>query len=357
MKEKGQEGGMPRQIEAGDRQGGRELARQSEELARHMMHDYHLKGDTSLWESLLCEKTVWLGSGESMLFGGAAIRNHFREFVQYGTADILREEYHTLSQGGDMAVVYGKLITRMRSGESAGKRYRTMFSFCFGLVDGQIKLLMQHCTYEWQGTGLPLETIDAARKVTLGLANVPGMGSGETSSDGRGQSGGGAAVSAASSAVMSTRRAVTENGPAWRSPQLKAAAFLVAHNLSVVDSDAQRIPVHSDSQMLYIDPRTLMYAESRNHRTEVVTINKAFSCNITLGELTSLLPDYCCRVHRGYLINAHYIAAIRRSEVELASGVVIPIPTPKYAATKAHLTAIISGFKQAKDQGVSKTRQ
>lgn len=304
-------------------------------VTRMIMHDYHLEGSTFLWESMLCEQTVWLGSGETMLFGGATIRDHFREFVQFGTADILREEYHTLPRIGGMAVVFGKLITRLREGERRGQRYRTMFSCCYAMVDGSLKLLVQHYTFEWQGVGLPSDVIDKARRA---------RGSGQT------------VASAAVAPAPTTRQAARDGAPTWSSPQMRAAAFLVARNLSVSESDAQRIPLHSDSQMIYIDPRTLLYAESRNHRCEVVTLTKAFTCTVTLGELTSMLPEYCCRVHRGYLINAHYIAAIRRSEVELASGVVIPIPAPKYAATKQHLTELIAGFDaQGQAQRVNTT--
>lgn len=222
-----------------------------------------------------------------------------------------------------MAVVFGKLITRMRDGENRGRRYRTMFSCTYGMVDGALKLLLQHYTYEWQGSGLSDEAIERARQSLS------------------------ASASAARTQSMTTRQAVQPDGPKWQSPQMRAAAYLVARNLSVTETDTQRIPIHSDSQVLYIDPRTLMYAESRNHRVEIVTLNKAFSCNLSLAELETMLPEYCCRVHRGYLINAHYVTAFRRSEVELASGVVIPIPAPKYAATKRRLTEIVAGFPEA----------
>lgn len=294
----------------------------AEVATKLLMHDYHLKGDTTVWQSLLCDRSVWIGSGESMLFGGAAIRDHFREFVQLGTADILREEYHTLGDAhAGVEVVFGKLITRMRDGENKGRRYRTMFSCSYGMVDGSLKLLLQHYTYEWAGEGMPAETVERVRRSAA------------------------SATSQAAVRPMTTRQAVRGDDPQWRSPQMRAAAYLVARNLSVTETDAQRIPVHSDSQVLYIDPRMVMYAESRNHRVEVVTLNKAFSCNITLSDLETMLPDYCCRVHRGYLVNAYYVTSIRRSEVELASGVVIPIPAPKYAATKRRLMDAIAGLE------------
>ncbi|OZG68158.1 hypothetical protein [Bifidobacterium eulemuris] len=62
-----------------------------EKMTRRVMHDYHLRGDCTFWDSLLCPQTVWLGSGASMMFGGDSIRNHFREFVHIAKADILIE--------------------------------------------------------------------------------------------------------------------------------------------------------------------------------------------------------------------------------------------------------------------------
>ena len=311
----------------------------AEWVTRKLMHDYHLRGDSKLWKALLCDETVWLGSGETMLFGGVAIRDHFHEFVQLGLADILREEYHTLRQGGDVAVVFGKLVTLALDGQNRGRRYCTMFSCYYAEIDGSLRLLMQHYTYEWQGAVLPSHAIDAVHGSQIEAGKGVGLARPASNANAT------AAAAAATSAGQPLRSG-TET--AWQSPQMRAAAFLVARNLSVTDADVARIPVHSNSEVIHIDPRTLLYAESHNHRAEVVTLTKAFICNISLGELAALLPDYCCRIHRAYLVNVHYITAIRRSEVELASGKVIPIPAPKYAATKQRLSDMISNFGERK---------
>lgn len=327
-----------------------------ETLTRQVMHDYHLRGRTDLWDSLLCRQTVWLGSGASMMFGGESIRNHFREFVHFAKADILIEEYHTLRHGEETALVFGDLITRLKEGPHTGRSFRTMFSITYGVVEGAVKILMQHYSFEWQGEGLG----EAASM--MGLEQVPG-----NPARGRRDRGGNVAFGGRRNGFgtydameddLDMQDLVTQpddgydvdsslpagRKPVWQSPQMKAAAFLIARNLSVGDAQSQRVGITDGGRTLYIDPRTLIYAESRNHGCEVVTLTKAFFCHMPLGELAERLPNYCCRVHRGYLVNAHYITVIRRSELELASGVVVPIPVSKYVGTRRMLNAIIERY-------------
>ncbi len=315
------------------------------------MHDYHLRGDTSLWDSLLCPQTAWLGSGASMMFGGDSIRNHFREFVHFAKADILIEEYHTLRHSKETALVFGDLITCLKEGTNAGRSFRTMFSITYGVVGGAAKILMQHYSFEWQGEGLGATMMGLERADGRSDAERPGRGGNVMRGNDRN---GANPYRSEDSARLRDLVMDSDDGwelecsptlrgrkPLWQSPQMKAAAFLIARKLSVGDAESQRVGISSGGRMLYVDPRTLIYVESRNHGCEVVTLTKAFFCNVSLGELSERLPGYCCRVHRGYLVNAHYVTSIRRGELELASGVVVPIPLAKYVRTRRMLTDII----------------
>ena len=46
-------------------------------LVRDMFHSYYA-GDLEPWFSHLCAESVYLGTGDPILFGGKSIRKHFR---------------------------------------------------------------------------------------------------------------------------------------------------------------------------------------------------------------------------------------------------------------------------------------
>ena len=64
-------------------------------LTKELFHA-HYAGDLEQWFSYLCPDSVYLGTGEPLLFGGDAIREHFKGFS--GKAiNIIQEEYFPLS--------------------------------------------------------------------------------------------------------------------------------------------------------------------------------------------------------------------------------------------------------------------
>ncbi|WP_252196333.1 hypothetical protein [Clostridium sp. MCC328] len=48
-------------------------------LTKELFHA-HYAGDLERWFDYLCPDSIYLGTGEPMLFGGSAIREHFKGF-------------------------------------------------------------------------------------------------------------------------------------------------------------------------------------------------------------------------------------------------------------------------------------
>ena len=92
--------------------------------------------------------------------------------------------------------------------------------------------------------------------------------------------------------------------------------------------------IHSD---------TILYAQSRDKRTELVCVDRIVSCNYIYRELKERLPEVFYPLRRGYLVNALFIVAVRRFEAELISGICIPIPALTYQQAKRDLQSIIGG--------------
>ena len=67
-----------------------------------------LRGDLERWFDHLCPDSIYLGTSEPMLFGGSAIREHFKGF-EGNAVDGVSEEYYPVPLGETAAQVCGRL--------------------------------------------------------------------------------------------------------------------------------------------------------------------------------------------------------------------------------------------------------
>lgn len=248
------------------------------ELTKELFHAHHA-GDLDKWFSYLCPDSVYLGTGEPLLFGGDAIREHFKDFTGK-SVNIIQEEYFPLSLGDSAAQVCGQIIA-----ESLEESFRVINHFTIGyrIIGGDLKMVHQHNSYEYMR---PSES-----KVLNLDVNT-----------------------------MQFVRSLFMDRPSGR-----------------------RIPIRSGTQTIFVDPNTVLYVQSQRRKTEFVCIDRSISCNSSIGEIRKELPDLFYPIRRGYLVNTLYIVAIRRFEVELISGVCIPIPALTYQQAKQDLQSIIKG--------------
>ena len=79
-------------------------------LTKELFHA-HYAGDLERWFDYLCPDSIYLGTGEPMLFGGSAIREHFKGF-EGEAADVVSEEYYPVPLGETAAQVCGRIAVR-----------------------------------------------------------------------------------------------------------------------------------------------------------------------------------------------------------------------------------------------------
>ena len=245
-------------------------------LTKELFHEY-FSGNLEPWFSYLCEDSVYLGMGEPLLFGGDAIREHFRGFAGK-KMEIRQEEYFPVALGEDAVQVCGQLLL-----QSSCRLYRVSnyFTFCYRVIKGQIRLTHQHISYEY---------IQLGESKTLNLD-------------------------------LNTRQFV--------------------RSLLLERPSSRRIPVRSRRQTLFVDPYTIIYAQSQRKKTDLICIDRVISCSSPIGTLAKELPKIFYPLHRGYLVNTLYLVAIRRFEAELISGISIPIPAAAYQRVRRDLQKIL----------------
>ena len=155
-------------------------------LSKEMFHSY-FSGDMEHWFSHLCSESLYMGTGEPMLFGGDAITRHFEGRATTNPVEIVQEEYFPLALSDDTAQVCGQIIIQS---EDSPYRAVTYFTIGYRLVSGEIKLLYQHNSYQFLQTdktskinpiGIDIRTtqfvrdllLDRTAKKTISYAVVP----------------------------------------------------------------------------------------------------------------------------------------------------------------------------------------
>lgn len=245
-------------------------------LSKELFHQYYA-GNPKPWFSYLCKDSVYLGTGDPILFGAQAIEEHFSCF-QEKTAVIIEEEYFPIALDDRGAQVCGQIIIRNPSGTYGAV---THFTMGYRIIGGEIKLVHQHNSYEYMQ---PKEK----NLLKLDLTSIQFI-----------------------------RSLLSEK------PSVKPMA------------------IRSGTQTVFLNPYIVLYVQSQRKNTEIVCIDRVISCNSSIGELAQKLPPVFYHLHRSYLVNTLYIVAIRRFEAELVSGICLPIPAMSYTRVKAELGKII----------------
>lgn len=253
------------------------------ELSQRLLHNYY-EGQYDEWFSYLAPQCIWIGTGEPLLLGAEAIRKHFTENYQNaGHPKIFQEDYYLVSMGPGAAQVLGHLII----GPSKSQDYHivTLVSLNYRLLAGETKLVSHHFSYEFIRPGKP------GQEELLQID-------------------------------LQTRQFI-------RSLLLESP------------KKYSRIPVKSGKQTLYVDPHTILYVRRSEKRSELVCIDRVIGCTAGLGELAAQLPEEFYPVHRSYLVNLRYVTVLRRYEVELISGISLPVPALDYMQVKADLKRLL----------------
>lgn len=241
-------------------------------LTKALFHA-HYAGDLDKWFSYLCPDSVYLGTGEPLLFGGDAIREHFKGFTGKAV-NIIEEEYFPVSLGDSAAQVCGQIIVESLEGSF---RVINHFTISYRIIGGELKMVHQHNSYEY---------MQPSESKVLNL-------------------------------------------------DVNTTQFV--RSLLLERPSGRRIPIRSGTQTIFVNSNTVLYVQSQRRKTEFVCIDRVISCNSSIGEIAKELPDLFYPIHRGYLVNTLFIVAIRRFEVELISGLCIPIPSLTYMKVKEDL--------------------
>lgn len=142
------------------------------EITRAIVRGYY-SGDLEPWFSRLCSKTVWLGTGERILFGGDAIRSHFAGYIMQPAVAIVREEYYPIPLNTRCAAVTAEVTVEERGKKNA---ISAIYTFVYQVVGTETKLMVLHAGYEFlrvPGPEMKLSAYQFVRDILLDVPEAP----------------------------------------------------------------------------------------------------------------------------------------------------------------------------------------
>lgn len=140
------------------------------EITRAIVQGYY-SGDLKPWFSRLCSKTVWLGTGERILFGGDAIRAHFAGYIMQPAVVIVREEYYPIPLNTRCAAVTAEVTVRDKAKEDT--TVSAIYTFVYQVLGTETKLILLHAGYEFLRAPGPETKLSAYQFVRDILLDVP----------------------------------------------------------------------------------------------------------------------------------------------------------------------------------------
>ena len=96
-----------------------------------------------------------------------------------------------------------------------------------------------------------------------------------------------------------------------------------------------KLVIKYKSNVHVIPYEMIYYLESDRHKVSVKVGDQEYQCTEKLETLKSQLGEQFLDCHKSFLVNMDKIAEIRKMELELVSGDIIPISKKKYGEAKA----------------------
>ena len=256
------------------------------ELTRQITRSYYA-GNPEPWLSRLCAKSIWLGTGDRLIIGGDAIRSYFQNITPRLPCHLYTEEYLPLSLTPRCSAVVSQLDVGV-PGRERGE-FSAMNTFLYQLIGTETKLVLLQTHFK------------------------------------------------------SCHPSPEEE----KAPVMELSAYQFVRDLLLDARQEKRLSIPCRNTSLFVQPHMILYIQSKNRRTELFCVDKLIQCDLSINEINAILPEDFCPIHRCYTVNTRYVISIRRYEVTLITGEILPVPFHSYMQVKSDLERKITNWKNA----------
>ena len=125
--------------------------------------------------------------------------------------------------------------------------------------------------------------------------------------------------------------------------QISAQTYRYVKKL-LAESVSRKSPtlvIKTDLANQFVDTNTIIYIEATDRDCILHTLNERKQVSRALKDLQEQLPPNFYRIHRSFCINCDYVAKIERYSVTLVTGEVLPVPKMRYTQIREELTVLI----------------
>ena len=126
---------------------------------------------------------------------------------------------------------------------------------------------------------------------------------------------------------------------------MELSAYHFIRDLLLDARQEKRLSIPCRNTSLFVQPHMILYIQSKNRRTELFCVDKLIQCDLSINEINAILPEDFCPIHRCYTVNTRYVISIRRYEVTLITGEILPVPFHSYMQVKSDLERKITNWK------------
>ena len=115
----------------------------------------------------------------------------------------------------------------------------------------------------------------------------------------------------------------------------------------VLDKNVEKIFVYRLKDRIFQIPyQEILYLQSSNHSTEIITAEKTYSIPLAFRKIYTLLPAQFSKCHRTLIVNMYHIEHMTNKEIQLVNKEKLPVSQTYLGSLRADFMRIVcSGRK------------
>lgn len=236
--------------------------------------------------SVVSDDCVWLGTGNLLVSGAAAIKDFFKEGFIMPAYRLEEPDFQLIETGCEgQLVVLGQYTLYSDKDAQLVNAVKQRSTFCYRQEKGKWRLYHMHISNEWSDLVgdeiFPLQiSTQTYRYVKKLLAE-----------------------------------SISENPP--------------------------MLMIKTATANQFIDTNMVIYIQAMDKSCVLHMLNERKQISQMLKNLREQLPPNFYRIHRSFFVNSDYVTKIHRYAVTLVTGEELPVPKMRYTQIREELTALI----------------
>lgn len=239
--------------------------------------------------SVLSDDCVWMGTGNVLASGAAAIREFFKDGFVMPPVRLEEPDFRLIETGYDGQLIVLGQYALYSDGDEHISAVKQRATFCFRQEKDGWRLYHMHISNEWSEL--------------VGDEVFP--------------------VQISTQTYRYVKKLLAES----------------------VSRKSHTLVIKTDLANQFVDTNLIVYIQATDRDCILHMLNERKQVSRALKDLEGQLPPNFYRIHRSFCVNSDYVAKIERYAVTLGTGEVLPVPKMRYMQIREELTALIE--KQA----------